>query len=322
MGAGIHILDLETGAELWRTGSDSGADLTLSTMNRAIATEVRVIDLSGNGYADRMYASDMGGRIWRFDVYNGQAPANLVTGGVIAELGAEGTGVSALADTRRFYNAPDVSIFTDNVQQRRFIAISIGSGYRTHPFDVATNDRFYSIRDPDVFTKLDQSAYSTYSIVDDSNLVEVSGQVGAVITSSDRGWKFTVPANQKVLADSLTFADEIFFVAFSPDANVTSTCGTGQGTNFLYRMSIVNGDPIVPNLSSLDPLLSDDERRQTLAQGGIAPSPMMLFPSPPSSCPSGHDCSEPPLACIGVECFDPGFDNNPVRTLWTQDGIE
>jgi type IV pilus assembly protein PilY1 len=322
MGAGIHILDLETGAELWRTGSDSGADLTLSTMNRSIATEVRVIDFSGDGFADRMYASDMGGRIWRFDIYNGQAPANLVTGGVIAELGAEGTGVSALDDTRRFYNAPDVSIFTDNVQQRRFIAISIGSGYRTHPFDLAANDRFYSIRDPDVFTKLDQSAYSTYSIVDDSNLVEVSGQVGAVITSSDRGWKFTVPDNQKILADSLTFSDEIFFVSFSPDANVTSTCGTGKGTNFLYRMSIVNGDPIVPNLSTLDPLLSDDERRQTLQQGGIAPSPMMLFPSPPSTCPSGHDCSEPPLACIGVECFDPGFDNNPVRTLWTQDGIE
>jgi len=26
--------------------------------------------------------------------------------------------------------------------------------------------------------------------------------------------------------------------------------------------------------------------------------------------------------CIGVECNPPGFKNNPVRTLWTQDGIE
>jgi type IV pilus assembly protein PilY1 len=30
----------------------------------------------------------------------------------------------------------------------------------------------------------------------------------------------------------------------------------------------------------------------------------------------------PPIACVGVECFDPGFVNYPVRTLWTQDGIE
>ena len=35
----------------------------------------------------------------------------------------------------------------------------------------------------------------------------------------------------------------------------------------------------------------------------------------------GQGCNEPPLACVGVECFDPGFANNPVRTLWTQDGI-
>jgi hypothetical protein len=37
---------------------------------------------------------------------------------------------------------------------------------------------------------------------------------------------------------------------------------------------------------------------------------------------TGADCAPPPIACIGVECFDPGFANNPVRTLWTQDGIE
>jgi len=320
-GAGIHILDLKSGAELWRAGPDNAASLTLTGMTRAIPNTVRVIDLSGDGLADRMYASDMGGQIWRFDVVNGEAPTDLVAGGVIAQLGAEGLGTATEADTRRFFNAPDVSLVTDNRQQRRFISVSIGSGYRAHPFDLTASDRFFSVRDPDVFRQLDQNAYDNYTIIKEGDLVEVSGKTQTIITSDDNGWKFTLPYNQKILAESLTFDDQIFFVAFSPDSNAAATCAAGKGTNYLYRVNAVNGDPVVPNIDAINPLVSDDERRETLQQGGIAPSPTILFPSPDPNC-TGDDCKQPPLGCVGVECFDPGFENNPTRTLWTQDGIE
>jgi len=75
-----------------------------------------------------MYASDMGGQLWRFDITNGEDPANLVAGGVIAQLGAEGLGSPTDADTRRFYNSPDISIFNDPLQGRRFIADCIPRG--------------------------------------------------------------------------------------------------------------------------------------------------------------------------------------------------
>ncbi|MDH3532232.1 MAG: PilC/PilY family type IV pilus protein [Gammaproteobacteria bacterium] len=325
VGAGLHFIDLISGAQLWRAGSDAGANLRLDTpgreMDRAIPNEVRVIDLSGDGLADRMYATDLGGQILRFDIYNGAAPGALVTGGVIAQLGAEGLGAPTAADTRRFYNAPDVSLVTDERQQRRYIAISVGSGYRAHPFDLSAADRFFSVRDGDVFKQLPQAAYDGYSIVTDADLVEVSGKTLTVITSNDRGWKFTLPANQKIVSDSLTFDDQIFFVAFSPDSVAAESCSAGEGSNFLYRVSAINGDPVVPNLSTLDPALSDDERRTTLQQGGIAPTPTVLFPSPEPDC-EGDECKPPPIFCVGVECEDPGFENNPVRTLWTQDGIE
>ena len=325
VGAGIHILDLVSGARLWRAGADNGANLQLDEpgreMDRAIPNDVRVIDLSGDGLADRMYATDLGGQVWRFDITNGNDPDSLVAGGVIAQLGAEGLGSPSAADTRRFYNAPDVSLITDNYQQRRYIAVSVGSGYRAHPFDLTAADRFFSIRDKDVFNQLDQNTYDNQAIITDSDLVEVSGQTQTVITANDRGWKFTLPDNEKVLSDSLTFDDQIFFVSFTPDSNAAATCSAGKGTNFLYRMSAVNGDPIVPNIDTLNPLLSDDERRTTLQQGGIAPSPTILFPSPDDNC-TGSDCNQPPLGCVGVECFDPGFNPFPVRTLWTQDGIE
>ncbi|MFQ5548099.1 MAG: pilus assembly protein [Woeseia sp.] len=321
-GAGIHMLDLVSGAELWRAGRDAGASLQLSTMTRSIPAQIRVADMNGDGFADRMYASDMGGQLLRFDITSGQAPAGLVAGGVIAQLGADGLSAPTDADTRRFYNPVDVSIFTDRSQNRRFISLSIGSGYRAHPLDNGASDRFYSVRDPDVFNQLTQAAYDNYIIVTDSDLVEVSGRVRSIIDPARKGWKFSLPDNQKVLAGSVTFDDSVFFVGFSPESGLADVCQPSQGRNFLYRVSVENGDPVVNNLDSLDPGAADDERVRQLAQGGIAPTPAFLFPSPDDPDCTGADCTPPPIACVGVECFDPGFANNPVRTLWTQDGIE
>lgn len=326
-GNGIYFLDLVSGQVLWRAGIDDPANLTLDDMTRAFPTQIRVVDVNSDGFADRMYAADMGGQIWRFDIFGGNDPADqgddaLVQGGVIAQLGAEGNAGATIEETRRFYNTPDVSIFDDFSQSRRFIAISIGSGYRAHPLDNSNSDRFYSIRDKDVFNRLSELDYSGYDIVKDDDLVEVSGSIGTVIGANDRGWKFTLPANQKVLATSITFNNEVFFVAFAPDVSAAATCAAGVGRNFLYRVSVKNGDPI-GDLSAVIPGTEDALRVTDLAQGGIAPSARFLFPSPddPDNC-EDEECSPAPIACVGVECFDPGYRNLPVRTLWTQDGVE
>jgi type IV pilus assembly protein PilY1 len=170
---------------------------------------------------------------------------------------------------------------------------------------------------------LTQTEYDNYSIATDASLVEVAGQTGTAIAATDRGWKFTLPPNQKVLSDSLTFDNSVFFVAFSPENDTNISCTAGRGTNFLYQVDIVNGDPVVNNLDSIASGQEDEARRENLQQGGIAPTPTILFPSPddPETC-QGAACSPPPIGCVGVECFNPGFVNNPVRTLWTQDGIE
>jgi len=291
-------------------------------MTRSMPNEVKVIDTDGDDLGDRMYTSDMGGQIWRFDVINGQSAPALVNGGVIAQLGAEGAVSPTIADTRRFYTSPDIALFDDEILDRRFVAISIGSGYRAHPLDTSVTDRFYSLRDPHIFNALSQDEYNAYTIATDASLVEVAGQKQVVMTKDDLGWKFTLPSNQMVLSDSITFDNSVFFVAFSPDSDAATSCTAGRGTNFLYRVSIVNGDPVVNNLDTLDPNDADDARRQTLAQGGIAPTPTVLFPAPADPDCTGPQCAPPPIGCVGVECFDPGFANNPVRTLWTQDGIE
>ena len=321
-GAGIIMLDLKSGAELWRAGRDVSSDLVLPGMTRAIPSQIRIVDLDGDRYADRMYAADVGGQLWRFDLFGEEPAATFITGGVVAQLGAEGIANPSLADTRRNYNSPDVAIFVDKTQNRRFIAVNIGTGYRAHPLDTSATDVFYSFRDPNVFGRLSQIEYNAYNVATIADFVEVGGSTKAIVTASDRGWKFTLPADQMVLSDSTVFNEELFFVAFSPDTVSAQDCTARVGKNFLYRVSILNGDPIVDNIDSITDLIADTQRVSELQQGGIAPSPQFLFPSPDDPNCNGAACSPPPLGCIGIECFDPGFVNNPVRTLWTQDGIE
>lgn len=346
MGVGIHILDLETGETLWNAGA-TGSDATkeFDGMTRAFPTQIRVIDINGDRLADRMYAVDISGQVWRFDVVAGEDPSDLINGGRIARLGppeqvaADSGGKKdkkekkekktdssvSVADARRFYNAPDVSIFRDPVTGQRYVSIALGSGYRAQPFDVGAVDRFYALRDPAVFNALTQSSFDSYELIEMDDLVEVSGSVQNAIGASSKGWVFTLPTNEKVLASSTTFDNEIFFVSFDPTSVGATNCGTGQGQNFLYRVSVVNGDPIVNNLDAIIPGGEDAARRTPLAQGGIAPSPSVLFPSGPTNdsgeC-SGSSCNPPPIMCIGVECNQLGFANTPVRTLWSQDGIE
>jgi type IV pilus assembly protein PilY1 len=323
-GAGIFMLDLDTGDVLWRAGRDIYADLQLPGMTRAIPSEVRVIDLSGDGYADRMYAADLGGQIWRFDIASGNMPGALVAGGVIAQLGAEGLSSPGPADTRRFYTTPDVSMFKDKRQDRRYLAISIGSGYRAHPLNNDAADRFYSLRDPNVFSPLTQAQYDSYPVITDGDLVEVSGKAESVIPATASGWKLTLPPTEKVLSTARTFNDTVYFVSFEPRQNSADPCQAGLSLNRLYRVKVANGDPVIPEGTAVPPdgAAADDARVSRLEQGGIAPQPVFLFPSPWQEDCTGSECMPPPIACVGVECFDPDYPNLPVRTLWTQDGVD
>jgi type IV pilus assembly protein PilY1 len=118
--------------------------------------------------------------------------------------------------------------------------------------------------------------------------------VRVVLRADDRGWKFTLPGNQKVISNSVTFDDTVFFVGFSPESNLADICQPSNGRNFLYQVSIVNGDPVVNNLDALLPEDADAERVTELAQGGIAPTPTFLFPSPTDPDCAGAACCPSP----------------------------
>jgi type IV pilus assembly protein PilY1 len=321
-GKGIFIVDSVSGNVLWH-GAPSGGTADFANMNYAIPADVRVIDLNTDGYADRMYAADMGGQVWRFDVSNGNAASSLVAGGVIAQLGGAPQATPALADTRRFYYAPDVALVNADTP---FLHVGIGSGHRERPNSIFNEDRFYSIRDYNTFRKLTQGQYDAITPVTEGDLVDVTANVNATIPAGGAGWMLQlVRAGEKVLAESRTFNNQVFFTSFEPGAGAgnSTSCQPALGTNRLYTVSVFNGAP-VNNLDgsvATDPFSTADRYRTF--NGSLASEPVFIFPSPddPVNC-VGDQCTPDPIMCVDLFCLPPGFANNPVRTFWSEESLD
>jgi type IV pilus assembly protein PilY1 len=287
-------------------------------MNYSIPADIRVIDLNGDGFADRMYAADMGGQVWRFDILNGQAANALVNGGVIAKLGTDPM-APVLQDTRRFYYAPDVALASND--DYNFIHVGIGSGYRAHPNETANHNRFYALRDYKTFAAMTQAEYDALIPIVDSALIDVTADASASVPQGAVGWRLSLDAGgwtgEKVLSETRTFNNQVYVTTFRPGSTGVG-CQPGLGTNRQYIMSLFNGAPVNNRDGSpdTDPLTVDDRWEEW--EGSPPPETVFIFADDPAC--TGVSC--PPVNCVDVNCSLTDFPNLPVRTFWAQEGIE
>jgi type IV pilus assembly protein PilY1 len=335
VGNRLYMLDAVSGALLWRAGPDTDATAQLKiptnlgaarSMNNSIPGDVRVIDLDGDQLADRMYVADTGARVWRFDIINGQPAASLVRGGVFASLGRAGGTGGDPTDARRFYYAPDVSVIKQSGSA--FLNLAIGSGYRGHPLDTQIHDRFYALRDRQPFVRPTQADYNSFAFITDSdtNLIDVTTNITPTIPFDALGWKMDLSnpswQGEKVLAESITFANTIIFTTYLPQAGQpvpgANACVARQGRNRIYAVSAVDGHPVLnrDNSAGPDGIVSKigdevEDRWGDLNQSGIAPEAVILFPD-----------TSVPTCIVGVEACGVSFKNDPVRTFWYQRDTE
>ncbi|MDH3419411.1 MAG: PilC/PilY family type IV pilus protein [Gammaproteobacteria bacterium] len=327
-GNALYIVDAVNGNLLWHA-SDAGADRNLAKMLYSIPSDVKVLDLDSDDLADRMYVGDMGGQLWRFDIHNGQGVADIVTGGVFAELGSAPNASPGTAESRRFYYAPDLALTSDEYSS--FLHIGIGSGHRARPNSVFTQDRFYALRDYAPFTAFNQSYYdNTLVPITDAGLQDITDNASAVVPAGSPGWRFELRTGgwlgEKVLAEPRTFNNQVFFTTFTPGAGALSNgCLPSLGTNRLYIVDLLTGAPVNNLDNSADPDNLTETDRFINFRGSISDGVNFLFPSTdastaadPNNC-VGDECAPPPLACVGFFCFPPGFGNNPARTFWSEE---
>ena len=290
VGNRIYMVDALSGNLLWSAGR-IGANFNNANMDHAIPSPVAVLDIDGNGYADRMYVGDMAAQLWRFDITNGNTAAGLVAGGLIASLGTKKDAVHPAADQRRFYSAPDVAA-EQKPRLSPFLSIAIGSGYRGHPLNQTIHDRFYDIRDYNGFQQLSQAQFNALPVIRDAlsagipALIDITAVAAPTLPANAVGWQLDLnthndwTAGEKSLVPSRTFGDQIIFTTYAPNTPVSADpcSGVGTGINRAYAVSVFDGAPTFDRNN--DNVLTTDERSQDLRQSGIAPETAFLFPAP------------------------------------------
>ena len=322
-GNALYIVDSETGELIWH-GARSGGTREFPDMRYSIPADVKVIDLDADGFADRMYAADMGGQIWRFDIFNGEPASNLVTGGVIARLGSAGIDNPTRADTRRFYYAPDVALAT--TRAGTFLHIGIGSGYRAHPNETDNENRFYALRDNEPFRHLTQSEFAARRVIREQDLVDITDRDApdAAVEPGSDGWMLRLRPGEKVLAEARTFNNAVFFTTFTPSSEQeANSCEPRLGTNRLYIVNLFDGEPVTHLVSPIDDGELTLDGRAVEFRGSLPSEVSFLFPSPddPESC-VGDTCRPRPVVCVDLFCLPTSFGTHPIRTYWRQEDVD
>ncbi len=316
IGRAIYIVDASTGARLWWASSVATANLVLPSMTNSIPADIKVIDINVDGYADRLYVGDMGGRIWRIDLsMTNTGAGNLATGGVFASLSG-----ATEALNHRFYYAPDVALIKGATGYE--LTVSIGSGYRAHPLTMTTQDRFYMIRDSDVYNVPASYPAYTEAKLYDATANDIGTQTGAALATATsalnaaKGWYIRLVKTdgtyegEKVLATSVTAENKVLFTTFTPVASSQATaCAPSQGTAKTYALNLGNATAAY-NLQADGVDGSTADRYQVMTRGGIPPEPTVLFPSDGSK----------PIVLVGPEKLTTVDLNLQMeKTYWRQD---
>lgn len=288
IGNAVYMVDATTGDLLWSSSKD-GSNLNITEMTNSIPASISAIDINGDSYIDYFYAADMGGRIFRFDInINNTNAGNFAEGAVTAQVGDGST-----SGNRRFYSKPNVALVKDK-EFGDYLTISIGSGYRAHPLDDTTDERFYVIRDFDPYnkpasyykkTEADSAKtslaegelpsrgliYNATSAMTFNNPDYLSADLRSILKSGG-GWYITLDPEEKVLAESLTFSNAVIFSTFLSRNGSENNCGGNTGTSKLYVLDLDNATSVID--------LDGDgikDASTTLAHSGIAPRPIVIY---------------------------------------------
>jgi len=283
-GKQIYIVDPETGSVIWWASNTADATLNVPEMNFSIPAEPKVVDTNNDGLIDAAYFGDLGGQLFRVDINNTNT-ASLADGSTLVtrvhRLANVGQGVTAdTVNHRRFYETPSIArISSTTAGGLPYLTVAIGSGYRSHPLDLPTQDYFYVFKDKDALrgdlhNPPDGAPLQDTITPDDLATVSLATSTG-VDVSTTMGWKLALPAaGEKVISTALSLFGEVIFTSYVPDVTSTTSCEPVVGLSNLYRLRLVDGATVDTNGDGV--VNSSDSRVQAGLVHGMAGSPQVL----------------------------------------------
>lgn len=187
----ITLVERGSGRTLWTAADSPPATQQFDAMRAAFAGSFAVVDLDGDGVHDRIYAGDLAGRLWRFDLRHGAAADQWASGGVWADFSS--------AAGRGFLAPPDISL-SASPDHEPWLNIAIGTA---HTADSVVANRFYVLRDRKPFDVWSAADYAKWQPLRETDLLAIGRPGNEAGAEIDRGYYFDLGAAD-VLAPSLT----------------------------------------------------------------------------------------------------------------------
>ncbi len=221
----------------------------------SLASDLAVLDLNGDSFADTIYTGDTGGNLWKFDVSG--ANKNLWSGQMLFQSNAG----SDSSNGRKIFYRPEVAYVGAP-------HIYFGTGDREHPLNMGTTDRMYCVidwgvqgsypvtesalvdatanilQDPDT-TKEEADALLEQMLSSPSAPYQVDG-----VNHFTYGWYITldgtdrtdnpevIDPGEKVLAPATVFNGEVYFSTYQLETGDRAGCEAGNlGISRLYHLN-------------------------------------------------------------------------------------
>ena len=212
-GRAVYVVDLFTGQQVWRWdyARDPG-------MIYCIPSDVSCVDTNGDGYIDRLYAGDLGGRLWRFDLM--ESDSTTWAGSLLFNSNAGTTG-----GTRKIFARPDVTLEKD------FEMVFFGTGDRVNTGETKVANQIYAIKDKGLKSTLTEKDLENMTD-GTNNLKSTGGKAGWYVRLESKG--------EKSLAPPVVMFGVAYFTTFIPSKE-----GGAEGIAKLYALNYQTGGPIL-----------------------------------------------------------------------------
>jgi len=228
IGQGIYVVELLTGSLIRKLTVDTNPDMSWS-----IPSDIAVVDTTNNGFIDRAYVGDMGGRLWRFDLTSPH-PIDWSSQVLFRSNYPVNGG-------RKIFYPPDVLL------EHGYEIIIFGTGDRANPNKDTVVNRIYSVKDRHTGLTLDESSLTdvTDDLLQDPSASEETKANLRNDLENGSGWYIRLLDNpgEKVLAPPLTFFGTVYVTTHTPTQEaVVDPCSAQQGTGCLYALNYKTGE--------------------------------------------------------------------------------
>jgi type IV pilus assembly protein PilY1 len=233
-GRAVYAINVADGSVVWKYTLTNNASMTY-----AFPSDITVLDTNRDGFADRLYIGDVGGRVWRFDVSD--LNTSNWSGRILFQSNPGTDGSSG----RKILYPPDVT------REVGYYFLYVGTGDREHPLDTTTAvDRIYAIKDVDgsstLLTESDLTDVTTDELQTTTAQSTITADLNALTASS--GWfiKLDLNTGEKVVGSPVVFNKVVNIPTFQPTSTSgpVNPCLADVGIGRVYAVNYKTGEAV------------------------------------------------------------------------------